>query len=650
MKSPLHIDSPLNQGIERFFQTLDRYPWIWALVLLALNLILKIWNLTDMSLHLDEAAHVFHAQKPLGELLAFSAQDPNPPLYNIVIGSWVKLFGVSVGSIRGFAVLFSSAAVITLFFFARKFLNIKAGVFASLLISVSSIHMFYAHDARVYPMVIFLTALSFYVYLRVLEKPNVGTFIAAILVNTALLYTHYVPVFALFVQFLYSHLYFRKNRTGFLHYYVSQVIVLILVIPWVLYNRAHMSAGKVSDWLPIPDWGSVRYVYNQFAGSTEVLYLFMAILGIFGALFLVRLFTKKTAEQEKGRSLLLLMWAFVPVIVDFVVSNLVFPAFHQRYLLYTTLGLYALVGYWISMSKLGNWVQCMVVIGIFVVAGVNLDLNPSKNEDWKGAAKIAKEWETPRETAIIVSPDYQATSFVYYYDQSIYTDHENLHERLNAADIYLTWTDDVFERYDLSGYKHIILVSSHENVVDPNRTLFKTLNKKGCFRESQFLDGVRVYRFEMEPCERQVGRRIFLDFDDPSQWKYADRILETDKAYSGNYVSPIDEAHEYSAEYREEIGKISGENVSLLLINFKGYAVSEDPECTLIVSVEDSTGGYIYQPYYLRHRLETEKWSDVSLITDIPEIRSPEDELLIFVWNPGKKTVYFDDFEIQVME
>ena len=643
-------DSPVNQPFERFFQLLDRHPWIWVLFLLALNLTTKLWNLTDMSLHLDEAAHVFHAQKPLGDLIRFSAQDPNPPLYNILIGIWVRIFGVDVGSIRGFAVIFSTAAVVVLFFFARKFLNVKTGVFATLLISVSSIHMFYAHDARVYPLVLFLTCSSFYVYLRVLEKPNAGTFVAAILVNAALLYTHYVPVFALFVQFLYSHLYLKKNRKGFVYYYVSQVFVLLLVLPWVAYNYMHMSAGKVDDWLMVPDWGTVRYIYNQYAGSTEVLYLFMGVLAVFGTWFLVRMLRRKTGGEEKARSGLLFMWAFVPVIVDFVVSNLVFPAFHQRYLLYTTLGLFLLVGYWISISKLGNVVQWILVGGLFVTMLTALNLNPSKYEDWKGAAAQAREWEVPHETAIILSPDYQGTSFAYYYDRSIYEDFENLHERLNQADIYLTWKDEVFERYDLSGYKHIILVSSHENVVDPNRELFKVLNEKACFRESKFLEGVHLYRFEMEPCERQVGHRIFLDFDDPTQWKYEDRILKTDKAYSGNYVSPIDPEHEYSAEYREEIGKISGEHVSLLMINFQGFAVSEDPECTLVVSVEDSTGGYIYQPYYLRHRLETNEWKEVSLLTNIPEIRSPQDELLIFVWNPKQKTVYFDNFEIQVME
>lgn len=650
MKTLNYQDSFLSQTFDRLFQTLDRIPWIWVIFLLALNLPLKLWYLTDMSLHLDESAHVFHAQKPFADLLAFSAQDPNPPLYNILIGVWVRLFGVSVFSIRGFAVIFSTGAVLMTFFFSRKFLNVQAGVFASLLLSVSNIHLFYSHDARVYPLVLFLTVTSFYAYLQVLEKPNVGTFLAVLLVNTALLYTHYVPVFALFVQFLYSHVYWQKNRKGFRYYYVSQVLVLLLVIPWVVWNQSQMGSGKVTDWLHAPDWNNVVYIYDQYAGSRQVLWVFMGVLALFGGLFLLRVLVRKTREPEKGRSLLLVMWAFVPVVVDYFMSNWIMPAFHQRYLLYTTLGAFLLIGYWVSISRLANWIQVLVVLGIMGVMLTVLDLNPSKYEDWKGAARIAHEWEVPHETAVIVSPDYQSTSFAYYYDNAIYRDHENFNDRLEAAHIYPTWTDDVFERFDLSGYKHIILVASHEDVVDPKRTLFKTLNEKGCFRESEFLDGVRAYRFEMEPCERQVGKRIFLDFDDPSQWKYEDRIWKTDSAASGAYVTRIDPIHEFSAEYREDIGNVSGEAVSLIMINFKGYALEEEPDCRLIVSLEDGNGAYIYQPFYLKRRLEKGAWSEVSLLTDVPEVRSPEDDLLIFVWNPGKNTVYFDDFEIQVME
>ena len=130
-----------------------------------------------MSLHLDEAVNVFHSQKPLYDLLAFNAQDPSPPLHNILIGAWGKVFGVGVFSIRGFSVIFSTGSVLLLFLFARKFLSLQAGVYASLLLSVSNIHLYYSHDARGYPLVLLLTVASFYAYLQVLEKPHWSSFL-----------------------------------------------------------------------------------------------------------------------------------------------------------------------------------------------------------------------------------------------------------------------------------------------------------------------------------------------------------------------------------------------------------------------------------------------------------------------------------------
>lgn len=47
-----------------------------------------------------------------------------------------------------------------------------------------------------------------------------------------------------------------------------------------------------------------------------------------------------------------------------------------------------------------------------------------------------------------------------------------------------------------------------------------------------------------------------------------------------------------------------------------------------------------------QHYLEPGKWGKVFLNFTMPDDISDDDILKIYVWNPGRNTVYLDDFEI----
>ena len=86
-----------------------QWPFFTAFFLL--SLVVHKYNLDFASYDLDEAVHIWHAQKDYSEVIEQASHDPNPPVYNLVLSTWIKAFGVTEFSTRFLSVLFGALGV-----------------------------------------------------------------------------------------------------------------------------------------------------------------------------------------------------------------------------------------------------------------------------------------------------------------------------------------------------------------------------------------------------------------------------------------------------------------------------------------------------------------------------------------------------------
>ncbi|HEX2901263.1 MAG TPA: glycosyltransferase family 39 protein, partial [Bacteroidia bacterium] len=181
---------------------LDASAWNWitsharwvALAFFLLNVALKMPFLGGSSLFLDEAVAIYDTQGSVAKTIDFSANDPTPPLYYLTLGLWCKVFGISEMSARFPSMLFSAATAALLFLLGLRHFNVRAGVFAASLFTVSGIAMVFAHEARAYALASMLMVISYMLFLDIAraERPRWQTFLGIALVNALLLYTHYL--------------------------------------------------------------------------------------------------------------------------------------------------------------------------------------------------------------------------------------------------------------------------------------------------------------------------------------------------------------------------------------------------------------------------------------------------------------------------
>jgi hypothetical protein len=241
--------------------------------------------------------------------------------------------------------------------------------------------------------------------------------------NICLLHTHYLTSMGIATQALLSLWMLRSHWRTFLRYAASQILVLMLWLPWVFYNRSHLKDSKVTSWLKPPNGDVLNYVLGNFAGSKFLIWYALGImlLGAFAAVYaLVR---ARSSGQDVYAWSVLGAWFFVSLSLQFVVARVFMPVFDLKYVMYALPGGILFLAACMSFFQVPRLMQYGLVATQLFVAIPLLDLNPPKQENWRDAISLVKDMENEG-TAMIVLAHYQYVPFSYYYNRDYFKQHD----------------------------------------------------------------------------------------------------------------------------------------------------------------------------------------------------------------------------------
>jgi len=144
-----------------------------------------------VELWLDEALSVNIARMPLTDIPEALAQDNSAPLHYVLLHFWMAAFGtgnLAARSLSGVAVL---AALPLIWLAARRVAGPRTAWTAAALLATSPFAVTYATQARMYALLILLTAMGYLALMAVLDRVTPVRLVLLGLVSGLLMLTHY---------------------------------------------------------------------------------------------------------------------------------------------------------------------------------------------------------------------------------------------------------------------------------------------------------------------------------------------------------------------------------------------------------------------------------------------------------------------------
>jgi mannosyltransferase len=475
-----------------------KLSFLFPLILLLINFVSKGLFLTSQEIGLDEPFTIYHAQFGFSDIIEQLKNYNNPPLFELVLHVWIKVFGISVLSVRMLPFIFACLCPLALYYFAKRHFSISVAVFSSLLLSFSELLLYYSHDCRVYSLFLLLSILSMHFFLVLLESNNQrkSSIIFFIVWSVLLIYAHYFGFFVLFIQGLYLLLCLRTHLKKLI---IAYGAILLLYLPhlYPLINRAEGSV-KNGTWIKPPN--GIESLYNMLWTFSNFPFITVAcivllVIGLFAGI-------KNIGFLNTNKKLvLLLLWFLIPFLGMFFMSYAV-PMYISRYLIYGLPAYYFLLVICVQKLIKSKELQTGISVVLILCFAFTINYNPDKKQHGAEITQIIKQLKTKR-TLVIVSPQHFLPTFAYHYNKKFFMAIEDKREYdlmdsllrndnlvvTNTADI---WTIDKKRKYDLILYACIGDDCSLTN--NPIMTFLNRTNKFMISKKIHDNYGLSVFR------------------------------------------------------------------------------------------------------------------------------------------------------------
>ncbi|HEX2901654.1 MAG TPA: hypothetical protein VHS96_18225, partial [Bacteroidia bacterium] len=392
------------------------------------------------------------------------------------------------------------------------------------------------------------------------------------------------------------------------------------------------------------------YVLINFAGSKFLKWFALGIIVVGGLTVVYAYMRSKKAEKGGFGLVVVAAWFLLSLALQYVTAKVVMPVFDLRYVMYTLPGGFLLIGALVSYLPVPRIVQ-YAIVGIQLGAAVMLlNLNPQKLENWRDAVALVKDMENEG-TAMLVMAHYQSVPFSYYYNREYFRDHEGMNARFSADNVHFGQDTSLVPAIDGKPVSNVILVLSHDELVDPKATVFNYLKARYCINRRGAFPGIKVYQFQNPPCKPTPGGHFVESFETVRKASEADRYLPLpDSANPANKGTFVGKGHEFSATMSWKASEIHGGRFSAAEVKVRGKLLDEGKKVVAVFVMEHAGETYNWIGFELQQSHGAGTWFEDSFQVIIPEIKGPDDKVSVYFWSPDGGGGHFDNLEVDFWE
>ncbi len=391
---------------------------------------LRIYDLGAESLWYDEAHSVYSSSQDLAVVI--SGQQNNPPLYFIFLHFWMLLFGTGEAAVRSLSTIFGIVSIFLMYKVGCKLLNQKVGLIGSFILSISYFPIYHSQEARPYGLLLMLTLLSFYLFIKILKSDDIRIwyFALLLLVNVSLAYTHVYGLLVIASQIFYFLLFWNKHPPQHISFFlIVQIATGAIFWPWISNLLEQASALSTAPSTP----STIVHTFKTYSGygwGEQYLFLLLPFLCLIGILTVISLTAKCTwrkalqcirglhqhiALESKPEIILLFLWLAFSIIIPFTFAQFFITKYQPRYSIAALPAFYILVARGITVFD-KKWIiyPILLIITALSLPGLHYYYTHNVKEEWRQAAHFVESNSQPNDI-ILISKYSMQIPFDYYY-------------------------------------------------------------------------------------------------------------------------------------------------------------------------------------------------------------------------------------------
>ena len=280
-------------------------------------------NQFTVSLWGDEAWAATLISKSYTQILEIVSRDTSPPFYYFLAHFWTTIFGNSEIALRSLSFLFIILTAVFTGLIAHEFWhNQKITLSAAVLTFLNPFLFQYAFEARIYALLVLMSTVATYFFVK-------KKWLWYVIFAALSLYTHHFSIFVIFWHFLWHTFQWFKSKKHFWKHFSPFICIGLLYLPWLptMYQQTKMVTDS-GFWLgkPVPK-DILEIFYKFFAGLNQYSWQRYAfIVGI------ITLIVRRWKIKDEPTWFLIGL-VLTPIIIVFLMSQVVQPIFYDRYMI-----------------------------------------------------------------------------------------------------------------------------------------------------------------------------------------------------------------------------------------------------------------------------------------------------------------------------
>ncbi|MCJ7622184.1 MAG: hypothetical protein MUO76_01680, partial [Anaerolineaceae bacterium] len=192
-------------------------------------------------------------------------------------------------------------------------------------------------------------------------------FSGLIIFGTLSMYSHNLAIFILIIPDIILILRREWQKVKLL--IISQMIIVLLAFPWLIYVPGQIEKIQSAFWTPRPGFVEILQMMVMFVANLPLQGIWLSI-GIVVSILVFTLIGIEVLRQRyiRGNSSYLLIFVLFPPVIFFIISYVMRPIFVPRGLIFSTMCFYGLAGLVISnnLTKPNG----ILVLSLFVIAAL----------------------------------------------------------------------------------------------------------------------------------------------------------------------------------------------------------------------------------------------------------------------------------------